>query len=64
MSVTVTLTVELPEWWGADRAWDVGGAKYVKELIEEDVFAFVEDARWSITKSGEPSADLLPVRKK
>jgi len=50
MTVRVTLTLDLPDWWGADEAWEIGGANYVKELIEEDVSAFVEDAAWTITR--------------
>lgn len=46
--VQVKLTLTLPDWWGADYAFASGGAKAVRELIEEDLRAFADDASWEI----------------
>ena len=51
MSVTVTLSATLPDWWGADEAFADGGEAAIKEMIEEDLFAFAEDAVWVIKQS-------------
>lgn len=53
MSIRVTLTLILPEFWGADDAWECGGPAAVKDLIYEDVLAFIDDvneANWKIEK--------------
>jgi hypothetical protein len=46
--IRVTLTVDMPEWWGAETAFAEGGEAAVKELCQEDIFALVEDATWKI----------------
>ena len=48
MSVRVTLTAVLPDWWGADAAWDECGPEQVRALLNEDWHAFVEDAGVSL----------------
>jgi len=50
MPVRVTLTKVLPDWWGADEAWEDGGAEFVKLLVQEDMLAFIEDIEWKIEK--------------
>lgn len=50
MSIRVVIESTLPDWWGADDAFEDGGTDTVKELILEDLSAFVEDAKWIITK--------------
>lgn len=55
MSVRVELKLTLPDWWGADDAFEMGGPDLVKEIILEDLSAFAEDAAWDIIQ-------LLPVR--
>jgi hypothetical protein len=54
MPVKVTLELMLPEWWGADFAFDDGGPEGVKELILEDLSAFAEDAKWDIQQYKVP----------
>lgn len=48
--IRVTLTLDMPDWWGADESWADGGAGQVKELVKEDVQAFAEDATWTVEK--------------
>lgn len=50
MSILVTLSLLLPDWWGADDAWKNGGYDEVKELLWEDITSFAEDAAWKIEK--------------
>jgi hypothetical protein len=44
------VTKVLEDWWGADEAWKDGGGYAVRELIMEDVEAFLKDADWEIGK--------------
>jgi PDDEXK-like domain of unknown function (DUF3799) len=50
MAVRVTISAILPDWWGADEAWEDGGEKCVRELIDEDQYAFLNDetTHWKI----------------
>jgi hypothetical protein len=57
--ICVTLTIDMPEWWGAETAFAVGGEAGVKELCQEDIFALVEDATWKI--EAKECRDALPL---
>ena len=50
MAIKVTLTSVLPDWWGAEYSWKSHGPEGVKELILEDVQAFVEEATWDVVE--------------
>lgn len=50
MPIRVIIESTLPDWWGADEAFATGGNEMIKELVLEDLSAFVEDAKWIITK--------------
>lgn len=42
--IRLTITLDMPDWWGADEAFADAGANFIKELIQEDLSAFWEDA--------------------
>jgi len=51
VAVRITLKIApLPDWWGADQAWDEGGKRSVRELVMEDLVALIDDAVWKIEK--------------
>lgn len=55
MTVKLTLTLTFPEMWGADEFWEDGKEAAIKDMIQEDQSAFVEDAidygTWKIEKT-------------
>lgn len=55
--VRVILTLEMPDWWGADDAFDAGGEKAVRELVEEDLRAFTDEASWVVARVGKSMAE-------
>jgi len=54
MSIKVTVSLVLPHWWGADDAFAERGEDAIKELILEDIGAFMLDdaAQWDVTQVG------------
>ena len=48
--IRVTLTLKLPEIWGADDAYEQGRGLAIKNLVMEDVEAFAQQANWQIEK--------------
>ena len=47
--IRVTATNILDEsLWGAQEAYDEGGEKGGLEVIQEDWYAFLEDAKWKV----------------
>ena len=43
--IRLTITLDMPDYWGADDAFDDGGIDCLRELISEDVGAFWEDVK-------------------
>lgn len=50
MPVRVTLSLVLPEWWGADEFWEDGGAPAVQAAVYDDLSAFADEAVWEVKK--------------
>ena len=48
--IRVTLTLKIPEIWGADDAYAEGRGQAIKNLVMEDVMAFAQQADWHIEK--------------
>lgn len=50
--IRVTVTCDLPDFWGADEQWEAcnGDPSVMREFIWEDLSAFAEDATWKIEK--------------
>jgi len=57
MPIRVTLSCILSDIWGADEAYAAGGAMAVRELINEDLSAFVEECGVKVEKI---PADVAP----
>lgn len=51
--IRVTLTLDMPEIWGADETFAAGGPEAVKELVLEDTSAYIWEAAWKIEKIEE-----------
>ena len=49
--IRAILTVEFSDIWGADEFWADGGEKAIKEMVMEDLGAFIEEAKWVIDAS-------------
>jgi hypothetical protein len=59
MAIKVTISAVLPDWWGADEAWENNGAERVYELIKECPIAFLtgKTTVWTIEKMIDPEGD-------
>lgn len=51
--IRVTLTLDMPEFWGADDTYAQGRGEAVRNLVMEDVEAFAQQAAWQIRKVTE-----------
>ena len=53
MTIRITLTGTLAEFWGADECFEIGGKTAIQELLWEDLSAMMEEL--TLTKI-EPEA--------
>lgn len=53
MAIRVTLTGILDDFWGADEAFAAGGITAVRELLEEDLPAMMENLTIKVLKVEE-----------
>lgn len=51
MSVTITITKTLEEWWASDEEFSVMSDKQIVELCQEDITAVTDEARWTVERS-------------
>lgn len=50
MAIRITLTGILDDFWGADECYEAGGQSAVRELVEEDLSALMENLSFKIEK--------------
>lgn len=61
MAVRVTLTGILDDFWGADETFDSGGQASVRELLEEDLSAMMENLSLKVEKIEDEPKTIPPL---
>ena len=57
MAIRVTLTGILDEFWGADECFEAGGQGAVRDLVEEDLSALMENLTMTVEKVEDRTVD-------
>ena len=53
--IRATITIEFSELWGADEFYAEGGENAIKEMVWEDLGAFVEELKWQKIEQSDMS---------
>lgn len=53
MAIRVTLTGILADFWGADECFEDGGQGAIRELLQEDLSAMMEELTLKVEKVDE-----------